>query len=1153
MNTQNEETEFNNHQNQHVQQSLWLHSPEQQEIADLNKRQQDEISMSSSINFSYTLPARSQRKSQKIVYQNEENSAMSDNSSSRENKLKCSISVDDQNTRRNKDLNYTFQHSMHNNRNREVSFEKSTINREASINDQFRYPFTASPVRRLDSSKRYNNGRPTNVQKELLNKFMQIYQKQKHQLTKLDVIVKLKTKLKYFFINYTYQGRAYLLNENNLIRKFIRDKSDIQAFSKEDKFKFNKKSNHFAQQNQNEFRYSMTQMATKQNYFDQVLNYIGKKINKTTRKILKVQVIKPHYDWVIALNIIFVALNYFYFYFLSMITTFETNLSDGVINKYNICIFIQWIIEILVKLNTATFHGGQFIYSRKTIVKLYLQGGFVIDIIPLILIPFSNMDSSSSTIIRIFMFIKLINNFRLKQEVEKILLMRIQHHYYIDIFNLVLNIYLVGHLIVIGFYNVVRLEINYLGYTHTFIDTIEESQDQWWQRYLSSMEWAYTLMCTGSTETKTTAELVYLISIQMIVFVLFGYIINMIGFIILEMQKSSDEKNRDINVINNFMNRKHTSQELKHKVNLDLEYYYQRTVKKKSDIEQNVLGKISQELSDAIALEYNKKIISKIKFLNKSFSQQIIDKLCVKVEESFYSPNQTIFKEDHLQLNPPLIYIISGKADILKQVEINQNQIDKKSPRKKIDQFYCNNSMKTIVDRNIDDPKSETFVQVVGELKKGQIFGEKSFFTGSSNPYEIRSTDFTTVLKLERSTFINILKEYEKDFQIFNEIKDKSLFLSDFYHLAIRCKICKSYNHEEMNCPRCHLNKNNQIFFDKLNYSQMQERATYVRKLKQKFNARFDMVFILRDVEKIIDQIEIESVDEQLYQTLEANDFSQENESQDMKLSIQSSSDEKYEKINSQGFVRQPSQKLSINPAKFEQDKQLQGSNIDIMDKNPSYLSGNMFSRQIEDESNYSVNQNNSNQRNNSFVVGSHLQPVSINYKSQLDQQHKDHRDKDTLREKSLTSIKDRDLISQKSSMEKRSRVQQINQGTNNQILEELQKIFYQFQMMSNNRRSSYINSPFRISNTKNTGNDKKGGTLYEQNIFAEERLKQDQYWMFDQLQDYEFYFQEGNHSLVLQRLSNIRKKLLKEGNKAFSVVEKIGSKKNLKSQKTGL
>lgn len=60
-----------------------------------------------------------------------------------------------------------------------------------------------------------------------MNRFMQIYCKNKNQITTLDLIVKLKTKLKYFFRNYTSLGRAYLLKENILVKEYIHDKSDI--------------------------------------------------------------------------------------------------------------------------------------------------------------------------------------------------------------------------------------------------------------------------------------------------------------------------------------------------------------------------------------------------------------------------------------------------------------------------------------------------------------------------------------------------------------------------------------------------------------------------------------------------------------------------------------------------------------------------------------------------------------------------------------------------------------------------------------------------------------------------------------------------------------------------------------------------------------
>ncbi|KAL4506952.1 hypothetical protein ABPG72_001373 [Tetrahymena utriculariae] len=245
-----EKNETYHHQTQHFQQSLWLHQLDQREIADLNKRQQEECSMSSSKSFSEVKPTRLQRRSQKIIYQNQVIFEQSENSTHRESNMKFCIQIDGQNDQNYKEFNQTFQKSMHNHRNKEVSFEKNNLNKESSINEQLRGSIIASPVKRLDSSRRHNKSRPANVQKELLNKFMQIYQKQKPQLTKLDVIVKLKTKLKNFFINYTYQGRTYLLNENYLIRKFIREKNDILAFSKEDKSKFNKKFINNALQNQ---------------------------------------------------------------------------------------------------------------------------------------------------------------------------------------------------------------------------------------------------------------------------------------------------------------------------------------------------------------------------------------------------------------------------------------------------------------------------------------------------------------------------------------------------------------------------------------------------------------------------------------------------------------------------------------------------------------------------------------------------------------------------------------------------------------------------------------------------------------------------------------------------------------------------------------
>lgn len=60
-------------------------------------------------------------------------------------------------------------------------------------------------------------------------------------------------------------------------------------------------------------------------------------------------------------------------------------------------------------------------------------------------------------------------------------------------------------------------------------------------------------------------------------------------------------------------------------VNLDLENYYLRSIKQKSTEELSVLEKISTDLNDSLKLEYNKNIISKIKYLVDNFSQESIE------------------------------------------------------------------------------------------------------------------------------------------------------------------------------------------------------------------------------------------------------------------------------------------------------------------------------------------------------------------------------------------------------------------------------------------------------------------------------------------------------------------------------------------------
>lgn len=56
-----------------------------------------------------------------------------------------------------------------------------------------------------------------------------------------------------------------------------------------------------------------------------------------------------------------------------------------------------------------------------------------------------------------------------------------------------------------------------------------------------------------------------------------------------------------------------------------------------------------------------------------------------------------------------------------------------------------------------------------------ECFGEYGFFTGTSRQFSARSTDYTTVFRIKREDFLNIIEESDRDFENFHMIKDKLL------------------------------------------------------------------------------------------------------------------------------------------------------------------------------------------------------------------------------------------------------------------------------------------------------------------------------------------------------------------------------------------
>jgi hypothetical protein len=173
------------------------------------------------------------------------------------------------------------------------------------------------------------------------------------------------------------------------------------------------------------------------------------------------------------------------------------------------------------------------------------------------------------------------------------------------------------------------------------------------------------------------------------------------------------------------------------------------------------------------------------------------------LKEKRYTPGDVIFEKGDLQDNT--IYIINnGEVEVL---------------------FGNPNRLKT-----------------VRICKKGDTFGEFSFFTGREQNFSIRSSDFTNTFAINKDEFLSIISKNSRDYERFNEIKEKLNFSQDPTPLHIKCYACRSIKHVVEECPYLHYCPKRQIIIDKHLFSYFQTRnENFLRPFKGKKKRYFSL------------------------------------------------------------------------------------------------------------------------------------------------------------------------------------------------------------------------------------------------------------------------------------------------------------------------
>ncbi|CAD8107867.1 unnamed protein product [Paramecium primaurelia] len=199
--------------------------------------------------------------------------------------------------------------------------------------------------------------------------------------------------------------------------------------------------------------------------------------------------------------------------------------------------------------------------------------------------------------------------------------------------------------------------------------------------------------------------------------------------------------------------------------------------------------KLSPALQDEIDLSLRTRMIDKIELMNK-FSPQFKQQLLYVIEQVTFNPEDNIIIEHQIE-DLGLYYILKGEVKVQFQGSSLAN--NKRS---------------------------------VTRLQEGQAFGQYSFISGVPSNISIYSCGVTTLMKLKRSEFLEIISNYPQDNEIFCMMKDNSFYNQHLFD----CYYCKIKGHYIVECKHIQYFPQRQNVIEKYLYSLKQVRQSYKRK-----------------------------------------------------------------------------------------------------------------------------------------------------------------------------------------------------------------------------------------------------------------------------------------------------------------------------------
>ncbi|EAR88856.2 cation channel family transporter (macronuclear) [Tetrahymena thermophila SB210] len=455
-------------------------------------------------------------------------------------------------------------------------------------------------------------------------------------------------------------------------------------------------------------------------------------------------------------------------------------------------VFIIMILEILVNLNSEIYSNGLAIRDRKIIFLKTLSKNLR-DLIVVLLYKISRdyKDTQSDLkYINYIAFIKYLDIPKKLSELETKLHFSESTQNWLKLLKLEIVVLILAHVAACIFLRIGISEAN--DGLNCWIVQFKVDDNTIWEQYLVSFYYMIISMVTigyGDFYPTTLYERGYIIIVALLATNVCAYSFSQISEIVKFEQAKKENFNQGMINLNQKMKLNGISMTLQQKIRKFFEYHYFSLVEKKNETDQFV-EQLPLKLRQQFCLETNQKLIDSV-YIFKILSPQCIQQISSSIKQKYLMPDEVLLESN--SNNDCLYFINKGFLDIYTNF-----QVDSKSEKV----FLKENITGQFIQNYIKEDSSKANLKILHRLKNQEVFGYESFLLGEYNQFGLKSYGKTIVSYIDKTSFMQILKQFPEDQEKVLYIRDQAIFDTGINSkVKLKCVSCSSNEHQYLQCP----------------------------------------------------------------------------------------------------------------------------------------------------------------------------------------------------------------------------------------------------------------------------------------------------------------------------------------------------------------